>query len=262
MENTNSDKIGSESEQQPVDEFFDYRNNKIPTTITEIVESREQDTPQILEMLPNIKNVYISFINPYTNNQNKIDYTYNENDNELNEKNKKIKLRKKDLYKILKMSNISKDEINPYILYSFTSIKTEVITNTSKAYKIDYNKLKETINNYIIQLGNKEDNEDNIEVNQKSMKKIFDLLNKSPNDRLRLIQFYEVDEETDEEEEIEEEINDMDSIPSIRLKTKIKKQISSKRNNPNEIIKMRKIYKNILINSFNKGETNNKRNKS
>ena len=168
------------SEQPLTDEFIFSKNNNIPTTITEIVESREQDTPQILEILPNIKDFYISFINPYNTNQT-IDYTYNENDNDIIEQNKKIKLRKKDLYKIFKMIKIPKDEINPYILFSFTSIKSEIITNTLQTYKIDFTKLQKLINNYYIQLRGKEDN---IEINQKSIKKIFDLLDRSPNERL------------------------------------------------------------------------------
>ena len=66
------------------------------------------------------------------------------------------------------MIKIPKDEINPYILFSFTSIKSEIITNTLQTYKIDFTKLQKLINNYYIQLRGKEDN---IEINQKSMKK-------------------------------------------------------------------------------------------
>ena len=230
MENQDKEKINQGSKIPLTESFVFSKKNTLPTTITEIVESREQETPQILEILPNIKDFYISFINPYNTNKNNIDYTYNENDNDLIERNKKIKLRKKDLYKILKMMKLPKEEINPYILFSFTSIKSELVTNTIQAYKLDYDKLQKLINNYYIQLGKKDEN---IELKQKSLKKIFDLLDKSPNERLSHIQFYEVDDEEieyeEEEEEVEnEEINDM---PSVNKKIIIKKKISSKDSN-------------------------------
>ena len=243
------------SEQPLTDEFIFSKNNNIPTTITEIVESREQDTPQILEILPNIKDFYISFINPYNTNQT-IDYTYNENDNDIIEQNKKIKLRKKDLYKIFKMIKIPKDEINPYILFSFTSIKSEIITNTLQTYKIDFTKLQKLINNYYIQLRGKEDN---IEINQKSIKKIFDLLDRSPNERLSFMQFYEVDEEIEYEEEEDEEENEEISDKPLNKKKNIiiKKKISNKEN---KIIIEKDKRKKINKNKYKEDDNNSNNN--
>ena len=231
MENQNKEKIDLDSK-IPLTESFVFSNkNTFQTTITEIVESREQETPQILEILPNKKDFYISFNNPYNSSKNNIDYTINENDKNLNENNKKIKLRKKDLYKILKMMKLPKEEITPYLLFSFTSIKSELVTNATQTYKTDYNKLKKLIDNYYIQFGKKDEN---IELKQKSLQKIFDLLGKSPNERLGYIQFYEVDDEEieyEEEEEIENE--EIDEIPSINNKIILKKTISGENNNAN-----------------------------
>ena len=167
------------------------KNDNIPTTITEIIESREQNTLPISEIMPKIKEYYISF-------QKDSNMDYNENDNIITDQNKKIKINKNDLYKLFKMIKIPRDEINPYILFSFTSIKSEIVTNTIKTYKLDYNKLKKLIQYFYIQLGNKNEN---IEINKDSLLKIFDLLGITPNERLSLIQFFEVDEESEYYEE-------------------------------------------------------------
>ena len=145
--------------------------------------------------MPKIKEYYISF-------QKDSNMDYNENDNIITDQNKKIKINKNDLYKLFKMIKIPRDEINPYILFSFTSIKSEIVTNTIKTYKLDYNKLKKLIQYFYIQLGNKNEN---IEINKDSLLKIFDLLGITPNERLSLIQFFEVDEESEYYEENENE---------------------------------------------------------
>ena len=69
MENQDKEKINQGSKIPLTESFVFSKKNTLPTTITEIVESREQETPQILEILPNIKDFYISFINPYNTNK-------------------------------------------------------------------------------------------------------------------------------------------------------------------------------------------------
>ena len=211
------------------------QNNSIPTTVTEVVESREQNNLPLSKIMPNKKEFYISF--PENETQKNIKYNV---DNIRNE-NKKIKLRKKDLYKILKMSKIPKDEIDPYILFSFTSIKSELVSSPVKTYKIDYNNLLNTIQNFYILLG---DGDEDIEISKDSMNKIFDLLGISPNDRLKFLQFFEVDEEIEYEEEENEE-EKVDENPLSKSKNRVKVNVITKQNNfgPNAIFEMEKMTK-------------------
>ena len=129
-------------------DIFNVNNNNLPTTVTEIFESRDQNTLPISDIMPNIKEFDVSF----SNNDN------NDKEKETIGNSKRLKLGKNDLFKIYKMSQITKDDFNSYILFSFTTIKSEIVTNTEKAYKLDYNKLKKLIENYYIQIPNKENN--------------------------------------------------------------------------------------------------------
>ena len=219
------------------DNLKNKKDNNLPTTITEIIESREQNSLPISSIMPNIKEFYISF--PNVDNESQDNYNYNENNNELKDENKKIKIRKQDIFKIFKMNQIPKDEIDPYILFSFTSIKSEVVSNIIKKYKVDFNKLMNLINNCYLNFGN-EDN--NLEVNKNSIMKIFDLLGLSPNSRLNYLQFYEVDEEVEYEEEEDENESENKSEneeetankpKKIKKIKKIKKDRSDKNNKNN-----------------------------
>ena len=75
--------------------FIYQKKSKIPTTINERRDSRDQNTLPIVENLPNIEELYISFSNP--DNEQQDIYNYNENTNEIKDESKKIKIRKKDL---------------------------------------------------------------------------------------------------------------------------------------------------------------------
>ena len=232
-----SEDIKSEQEE----EIFLNSKNIMPTTFTEIIESREQNNLPFFGDMPNIKDFYISFIDPYNLLQSSADLNYNVNNNEITEPQKKIKIRKKDLYKIFKMTKFPKDEINPYITFSFTSIKSEIVRNTSKVYKLDYNKLRRLIQFYYVQPRNKDSN---IEIDQKSLMKIFDLLNLNPNERLNRIQFYEVGEEVEYEEEEEEEESEVaNSKPLSQRRHKVKK--TSYQYSVNINGKEKKINKNV-----------------
>ena len=201
-ENDIDENIHSENEQKDnIEENLNLNKEKndLPTTVTEVIESREQNALPISSIMPNIKEFFISF--PTAGNEQQDNYNYNESNKELKDENKKIKISKKDLFKIFKMIKIPKDEIDPYILFSFTSIKSEVVSNIIKKYKVDFKKLMDLINNCYLQFGNKDDN---MEVNKNSIMKIFDQLGLSPNNRLSYLQFYEVDEEVEYEEEEDE----------------------------------------------------------
>ena len=225
--------INKKIEKNIHDNYIYSKNDNIPTTITEIIESREQNTLPISEIMPKIKEYYISF-------QKDSNMDYNESDNIITDQNKKIKINKEDLYKLFKMINIQRDEINPYILFSFTSIKSEIVTNTIKAYKLDYNKLKKLIQYFYIQLGNKNEN---IEINKDSLLKIFDLLGITPNERLSLIQFFEVDEESEYYDEDESEEKSENEGMSDNYSNK---NINGNRNNTFEI----KNKTNIVTNKY------------
>ena len=201
------------------EEFLNLKNINLPTTITEIIESREQNTLPISLIMPNIKEFVISFPNLY-NHDNK---NSKDKQNETIDNNKKIKINKNDLFKIYKMSKTPKEDLNSYILFSFTTIKSEIVTNIIKTYKLDYNELKKLIPKYYIQIPNKENS---IEIDKNTLKKIFDLLSIIPNERLSLMQFYEVDDENESENEDEEE-NETEKI-SISLK---ENEINEKENN-------------------------------
>ena len=196
-------------QQKTTSENYGYqKNNNLPTSVTEIVECREQNTIPIASKIPNRKDFYISF-----EPQNK----YSNNNGPINEEDKKIKIRKKDLNKIFKMSKIKEDEVDPYILFYFTSYKSEVVSNPMKTNKVDYRKLMRIIENLYIQFEDK----DEIEIPKESIRKIFDLMGLPHDDRLRFFQFFGVDEESDYEEEENEEEN-INDVPLSKSKNRIK----------------------------------------
>ena len=208
--------VSSNNDNSYSNHFIYSKKNNFPTTVTEIVESREQNTLPISAIMPNIKEFYISFMDDDAQN--------NDNNDDLDEENKKVKIKKSDLYKIFKMTKIPKGEISPYILFSFTSVRSEIVTNTIKAYKIDYKKLVKLIQYFYIQFGNDEDR--TIEMDKKSILKIFELLGLTPNEQLSFLQFFEVDEEIEYEEEEDDEDDELFDLPLSRSK-KIKMNIVS-----------------------------------
>ena len=216
-----------------VSDNYNYPNNKnLPTSVTEIVECREQNTLPISSKIPNKKYFYISF-----NSDNDLQ-NFSDNNSPINDENKKIKIRKKDLSKILKMSKISEDEWDPYILFYFTSYKSEVVPNPNpmKINKVEYKKLMRLIQNFYVQCG---DNEE-IEIPKKSIIKIFDLIGLTHDDRLKFFQFFGVEESEYEEEEIEEEkVNDI-SLGKSKNRIKMDMINITKSNEPNTYYQVEK----------------------
>ena len=96
--------------------------------------------------------------------------------------------------------NIPYKNISPFIEFSYSYIKSETVTNTITTFNLDYRTIFKFIDNLNIQF---ENNDEDLEINKKSMNKIFNLIGLPANERLNLMQFYEVDEEIVYEEDEE-----------------------------------------------------------
>ena len=154
--------------------------------------------PNFSIILPNVSyfSVYFPTTNIEEDNYNNLDKGENQN---------KIKLKKNSIKKIFSLLKIPYMKISPYIEFFFSYVKSETVTNTITTFNIDYKTIMKIIENFYIQFGKgKEDNE--IEIKKKSLNKIFNLIRKPLNERLNLMQFYEVDEEIIYEEDEEDDI--------------------------------------------------------
>ena len=146
-------------------------------------------------ILPNVNEFYISF-------KNSDDEEENESDDMEN--SKRVKIDKDSMYKIFKMAKIPKSHIGTYILFSFMLLQNDVSTKNKNNQKINYKKLLKLIENFYVSFPNDDDDdeeENDIELNKQSLNKIFDLIDLPINDRLNLLQFYEVEEEENEEDD-------------------------------------------------------------
>ena len=151
--------------------------------------------PNFSLILPNVKNFWVYFPS------SKIDEdSFNDLENEDN--SKKIKLKKNSVKKIFNLLKIPYKNIAPLIEFSFSYVKSETVTNTITTFNIDYKTIMKIIDSFYIQPKNQEED---IEINKKSINKIFNLIGLPINQRLNLMQFYEVDEDVIYEEEEEEE---------------------------------------------------------
>jgi endonuclease/exonuclease/phosphatase family metal-dependent hydrolase len=169
--------------------------------------------PNFSMILPKSSNFWVYFPDSNIDQDNYDDEIENE------ENSKKIKLKKSTVKKIFDMQGIPFKNIIPYIEFSFSYVKSETVTNTITTFNIEYKTIMKIIDNFYIQFGNEED----IEINKKSLNKIFNLIGLPINQRLNLMQFYEVDEDVIYEEEEEED--------QIEKNTSIKKYSTNKNNN-------------------------------
>ena len=142
-------------------------------------KTNENNSILFSSILPNISEFYVFFPN-----SGKVDLTDNK---------KKIKMKKNQILKIFFMLDISELKISPYILFSFTQVKTEMVSNIITTFNIDYKKVMQISDYFYIQIV--KNNDDDIEISKKSLLKIFDLLLLSTNNRLSLIKFFQVDED-------------------------------------------------------------------
>ena len=150
-------------------------------------------TPEVF--YPKSKRFFISF--PERDDDFEDEKEEKEEDLTESEENKKIKIRKSDVYQIFKMAGVPNRQLSTYILYLLTLVETEYIQsipNAKKEYKIDYKMMTKLIKYFYI-LVNKDEGEDDdgIKIPRDSLLKIFDLLRLSIKDRLKLMEFYEVE---------------------------------------------------------------------
>ena len=150
-------------------------------------------TPEVF--YPKSKRFFISF--PEKDDDFEDEKEEKEEDLTESEENKKIKIRKSDVYQIFKMAGVPNRQLSTYILYLLTLVETEYIQsipNAKKEYKIDYKMMTKLIKYFYI-LVNKDEGEDDdgIKIPRDSLLKIFDLLRLSIKDRLKLMEFYEVE---------------------------------------------------------------------
>jgi hypothetical protein len=92
--------------------------------------------------------------------------------------------------KIFGMVRKGPAETSPYILFSFSYIHTDVISDTITTFKIDYRLLMYLINFFHMRFPN----DRVVKIRKESLIKIFDLLNLPINDRIALMRFFLVDE--------------------------------------------------------------------
>ena len=170
---------------------------KTSTVTTEF--STPKKRPNFANVLPKITHFFISFSNDNNNEEN------SDNDSENGDSDQKIKLTKYSLRKIFNMGSIPSNKISSYIDFIFSYIKSETVTNTITTFNIDYKSVMKITDKFYIQFENEEED---IGISKKSLNKIFNLLGLPINERLNLLQFYEVDEDSLYEEEEEEEDDD------------------------------------------------------
>ncbi len=104
----------------------------------------------------------------------------------------KVIINNNDLMKIFGMVRKGPAETSPYILFSFSYIHTDVISDTITTFKIDYRLLMYLVNFFHIRFPN----DRVVKIRKESLIKIFDLLNLPINDRIALMRFFLVEENT------------------------------------------------------------------
>ena len=153
---------------------------KVRNTNTEI-ERADDNTFQIVssEILPRAGEFLVSF--PRYKN-----LPINQGDDE--DKNKVV-LSNNDLMKIFGMVRKGPAETSPYILFSFSYVHTDVISDTVTSFKIDYRLLMYLINFFHIRFPN----DRVVKIRNESLIKIFEILNLPINDRIALMRFFLVE---------------------------------------------------------------------
>ena len=161
----------------------DQVQKKVRNTNTEI-ERADDNTFQIVssEILPRAGEFLVSFPR-YKNLPKKEGQDEDEN---------KAILSNNDLQKIFGMVRKGPAETSPYILFSFSYVHTDVISDTVTSFKIDYRLLMYLVNFFHIRFPN----DRVVKIRKESLIKIFDLLNLPINDRIALMRFFLVEENT------------------------------------------------------------------
>ena len=189
------------------------KNQKTSKTTTVTEFSTPKKNPNFPFILKMVTDFFIYFPN------NNIEQENYENNIENEENNNKIKIKKNSIKRIFKMLKMPYHSISPFIEFSFSYVKSETVTNTITTFNIDYKSVNKIVDKFYVIIENEEND---IEINKKTMNKIFKLLDLPMNERLNLLQFYEVDEDVIYEEE--EEQDEEQTISN--KKTKNKKNVS------------------------------------
>ena len=157
---------------------------KRPHNYDSEIERADDNTFQTVSsyILPNAGEFLISF--PKNQNLPK------KKDDDSDEQ--KVRISNNDLMKIFGMVRKGPAETSPYVLFSFSYIHTDVISDTITSFKIDYRLLMYLINFFHIRFPN----ERVVKIRKESLIKIFDLLNLPINDRIALMRFFLVEENT------------------------------------------------------------------
>ena len=157
-------------------------------------------------ILPNVNEFYILFKNNEENAE----------ENEFDE-DRKICINRDTMDKIFKMAKIPKKLMTAYILFTFVMLKKQKETNkketgikeasiketnikeNKKDTKINYKNLLKVIENFYVSFPKEDDDENeeeenDVEINKKTLIKIFDLMNIPVNERINILSFYEVED--------------------------------------------------------------------
>ena len=101
-----------------------FKQKSAPVSKPELVEEIENISVPVSIILPDVKEFYISFQDPEITDK-EIDVTDNE---------QKIEIPKKSIYKIFRLLRIPQSRMSPYILFSYTYVQSEIVTNSIKTF--------------------------------------------------------------------------------------------------------------------------------
>ena len=160
------------------------RGKKRPRNYDSEIERADDNTFQTVSsyILPNAGEFLVSFPKNKSPPSRKKDIDESEDS--------KVKISNNDLMKIFGMVRKGPAETSPYILFSFSYIHTDVISDTITTFKIDYRLLMYLINFFHMRFPN----DRVVKIRKESLIKIFDLLNLPINDRIALMRFFLVEE--------------------------------------------------------------------
>ena len=130
------------------------------------------------QILPKVNELTVFFPNSVSKGKNK------------NEEEDKLVIKKDDLLKIFSYLKKGPAEASPYILYSFTYVHTDVVSDTVTTFKVDYRLLMYLIHFFYVRFPN----DHVVKIKKETLIKLFDMLNLSVNDRIALIRFFLVSE--------------------------------------------------------------------
>ena len=157
-------------------------SKKRPRNYNSEIERADDNTFQTVSayILPKAGEFQVSFPKKKNSRKKQID------DSDEN----KVIISNNDLMKIFGMVRKGPAETSPYVLFSFSYIHTDVISDTITTFKIDYRLLMYLVNFFHMRFPN----DRVVKIRKESLIKIFELLNLPINDRIALMRFFLVEE--------------------------------------------------------------------